>query len=65
MATALTQDQKDMIDFAGKIIGGLAAFVLADKLFMDGTITPEFIRPAAGWLICGGAFLLGFRLVRK
>lgn len=64
MAT-LTQDQKDLIDLAGKFIGGLAAFVLADKIFFAGAITPEFIRPAAGWLVCGGAALLGWRLVRK
>ena len=62
---ALTQDQKDLIDMAGKAVGALAAFVLADKIFMDGTITPDFLRPAVGWLICGGAALLGWRLVRK
>ena len=61
----LTQDQKDLIDTAGKGVGALAAFVLADRIFMDGTITPEFIAPAAGWLICLGAGLLGWRLVRK
>ena len=64
MAT-LTQDQKDLIDLVGKGIGALAAFVLADKIFMGGEITPDFLRPAVGWLICGGAALLGWRLVRK
>jgi len=61
----LTQDQKDLIDLSGKFIAGLAGFVLADKVFMDGSITPDFLRPLAGWLICGGAFLLAWRLVRK
>lgn len=62
---ALTKEQKDLIDIVGKVIGGLAAFALADRIFFDGTITPEFLRPAVGWLVCGGAALLGWRLVRK
>ena len=61
----LTDDQKSLIDGAGKFIAGLAGFVLADKLFFNGSITTDFVRPLAGWLVCGGAFLLAWRLVRS
>jgi hypothetical protein len=64
MAT-VTQEQKDMIDNAGRLVAALAGFMLVDKIWLDGAITPEFIKPIAGWVICIGGGLLASRLVHK
>lgn len=61
----LTENQKKAIDLVGKSIAALAGFLLADRIFMGGTITPEALRPLAGWPICIGAAILSWRLVKS
>ena len=55
---------KAAIDVGGKILAAGAAFGLVDTLAFGGAITPELIKPFLGWIVCGGAAVVAWRLVK-
>lgn len=58
-------DAKSAIDFGGKSLAALGAFLLADSIFLpDVSVTPGFIAPLVGWIVCGGAAVVAWRLVK-
>jgi hypothetical protein len=55
---------KSAIDVGGKILAAGAAFGLMDTLAFGGVVTPDLIKPFLGLIVCTGAAVVAWRLVK-
>ncbi len=63
--TLKTPNMRALIDFGGKALAGLAGFMAADAwIVKDVQVTPDFIAPLAGWIICLGVAVVLVRAVK-
>lgn len=47
-----------------KVLAAAAGFGLADAVLFKGAITPEFIKPLFGWIVCSGGAIVAWRLAK-